>query len=73
MMKGGGSHSLRQWGPPQQWTKDGDAQLNAPDSQKGKLFKLLTVPTSEATSRHAPSDEEFIKQQNLSSTTSRAR
>jgi hypothetical protein len=28
VMKGGGSHSLKQGGPPRQWTKDGEAQLD---------------------------------------------
>jgi hypothetical protein len=44
LMKGGDSHSLRQVGLPQQRTKDGEGQLHALGSQKGKLLKLLTTP-----------------------------
>jgi hypothetical protein len=44
MMKDSGSHSLRQGGPSWQQSKDGEAQLDAPDSEKGKIHKLLMVP-----------------------------
>jgi hypothetical protein len=44
MTKGGCSHSLKQGGTPRRRTKDGELQLDALGSQKGKLLKLLMMP-----------------------------